>query len=213
MGAWIKGQFEEQFAMHERTAVADIMHVTEYLTDAGRVVVGTEGAKSWAMERKGRLLSGEANAVIEELDEHRCGGSCLKDEHGKCLVRVAHRYLSRNRAYLNYPEILALELPVGSGEAESGIRHIIKKRMDVAGAWKEENAIRLLALITIRASGWWDDFWLWREKRDVASWWKRQRGEVKPVFRGHRGTRQNDKTETAPPVAAASSATPLVALA
>jgi hypothetical protein len=199
MAKWIKGQFEEQFALHERTAIADIMHVTEYLTDAGRVMVGTENAKNWAMERKHKMLAGEADSVIKELKEHACDGSCLKDEDGVCLVHVAHRYLHNNRAYLNYPEILALELPVGSGEAESGIRHIIKKRMDVAGAWKEGNAIRVLALITIRASGWWEDFWQWREKRDVDSWWKRQRGELRPLFRGKRGKNENEAMEAANP--------------
>ena len=29
----------------------------------------------------------------------------------------------------------------------------------VAGAWEEKNAPLMLALVAIRASGWWDDFW------------------------------------------------------
>jgi hypothetical protein len=46
--------------------------------------------------------------------------------------------------------------------------------MDVAGAWKEENANRVLALITIQASGWWHDFWNWREQQDLQAWRVRQ---------------------------------------
>jgi hypothetical protein len=57
-----------------------------------------------------------------------------------------------------YVELMIANLPVGSGEAESGIRHVIKRRMAVAGAWDEENAGLMLALLAIRAGGWWDDF-------------------------------------------------------
>ena len=56
--------------------------------------------------------------------------------------------------------------------------------MDVAGAWKEDNAQRVLALITIRASGWWDDFWRWRDARDLEHRHRRQRGEENRAFRG-----------------------------
>lgn len=59
-------------------------------------------------------------------------------------------------------------------EAESGIRHLVRTRMDVAGAWDQDNAILLLALISIRASGWWNDFWRWRNQRDIQRWHQRQ---------------------------------------
>ena len=102
---------------------------------------------------------------------------------------AAKRYLTNHRAYLNYPETLARNLPIGSGEAESAIRHIIRKRMDVAGGWKERNANRLLGLLTIRHRGWWDDFWRWRDRQDLSAWRKRQRGELKSRFRGRLQTR------------------------
>jgi hypothetical protein len=103
-------------------------------------------------------------------------------------VLAAKRYLMNHREYLNYPEALARNLPVGSGEAESAIRHIIRKRMDVAGAWKEANANRLLGLLTIRYSGWWDDFCSWRDSQDLTACRKRQRGEFKSKFRGRAWT-------------------------
>ena len=68
--------------------------------------------------------------------------------------------------------------------AESGIRHIIKKRLDVAGAWTEANGKRMLALISVRASGLWQDFWRWRDLGDVEAWHGRQRGETRSRFRG-----------------------------
>jgi hypothetical protein len=184
MGRWIHTQFEEQFHAYAHSACADICHVTEYMCAAGRVLHGSEGAVRWGMEGKRRLLQGDVQGVLDELLQHRCTGSCDTDEHGKCLVRVARRYIENHRGYLDYPPIIERELPVGSGEAESGIRHLIKKRLDVAGAWSEENVKRMLALITVRASGLWDDFWRWRRERDVDAWRRRQRGELRRTFRG-----------------------------
>ena len=188
MGKWIHSQFEEQFFAYDRSACADIAHVTEYLTDAGRVIVGQDKAKGWAMERKRRMLAGQYESILAELKRHECSSSCSKNEGGKCLVRVAQTYLENNGEYMkSYEDFMVCGLPVGSGEAESGIRHIIKKRMAVAGAWTEQNASLLLALLAIRASGWWDDFWRWRDERDRRAWHDRQDGKVKVLFRGIRG--------------------------
>jgi len=190
MGKWIHTQFEEQFFAYDRSACADIVHVTEYLTDAGRVIVGQDDAKGWAMERKRRMLAGAYESILAELKSHACSPSCSKNEGGKCLVRVAQTYLENNGEYMkNYEDFMVRGLPVGSGEAESGIRHIIKKRMAVAGAWTEQNASLLLALLAIRASGWWDDFWRWRDERDRQGWHDRNEGKVKVLFRGKRGKR------------------------
>ena len=187
MGKWIHSQFEEQFGIYEHSACADIMHVTEYLIDAGRVIAGQANAMGWGMERKRRMLAGEYENILGELTSHVCRSECLKNEKGKCLVRVAHTYLKNNGAYMkDYEDFMVRDLPVGSGEAESGIRHIIKRRMSVAGAWTENNASLLLALLSIRASGWWDDFWRWREQRDKDTWHARQQGRTKAVFRNKR---------------------------
>ena len=188
MGKWIHSQFKEQFFSYDNSACADIVHVTEYLTDAGRVVVGQEKAKGWGVEKKRGMLAGEYDSILAELKKHECDSSCSKNESGKCLVRAAQTYLENNGDYMkDYEDFMVRDLPVGSGEAESGIRHIIKKRMSVAGAWEEENASVMLALLSIRASGWWDDFWGWRDERDRQSWHDRKEGKVKVLFRGKRG--------------------------
>jgi hypothetical protein len=188
MGKWIHSQFERQFFAYERSACADIVHVAQYLIDAGRVIASQEEAAAWGMQRKRRMLAGEYDAILAELSEHRCSSRCAKNEHGKCLVRVAQTYLKNNGRYMkDYEDFMVRGLPVGSGEAESGIRHIIKRRMCVAGGWAESNAPLLLALLTIRASGWWDDFWRWRTGRDRDGWRDRQEGKVKALFRGQRG--------------------------
>lgn len=187
MGKWIHKEFEAQFSEYEHSACADIIHVTQYLIDAGRAIVRAEGAVSWGMERKRRMLAGEYDSALQELSEHECHDGCPKNESGKCLARCAQTYLENNAATMrDYDDFMVRNLPVGSGEAESGIRHIIKRRMAVAGAWDERNACFMLALLTVRASGWWDDFWRWREERDRHRWIQRQNGEHKPLFRAKR---------------------------
>lgn len=198
MGKWIHTQFEEQFFVYERSACADIVHVTEYLIDAGGVLAGADQGKQWGMEHKRRMLADEYEHVLADLKEHVCTPACTTSDTGKCLVRVADSYLSNHREYMNrYAELIIANLPVGSGEAESGIRHVIKRRMAVAGAWTEENASLLLALITIRKSGWWDDFWRWRVERDRQAWRQRETTQAKVIFRGKRRAARN-QSEDAP---------------
>jgi hypothetical protein len=187
MGSWIHTQFEQQFDTYEHSACADIMHVADYLIDAGRVIVGADAAVGWGMMQKRRLLDGQYDGVLADLLAHECTPDCTDDEHPKCRVAIARGYLKNHPNYMNaYADLRARDLPVGSGEAESGVRHLIKRRMSIAGAWTEEHADLMLALGTIRASGWWDDFWRWRDQRDLETWHKRQRADMRPRFRAHR---------------------------
>jgi hypothetical protein len=185
MGRWIHPQFEDQFDSYERSACADIMHVADYLIDAGRVVAGVDGAIGWGMMQKRRLLDGELDAVSADLAAHTCTEACISDEHPQCRVAIARRYLDSHERYVDqYAEIRHRDLPVGSGEAESGVRHLLKRRMSIAGAWTEAHADLMLGLLAIRASGWWDDFWTWRDQRDCEQWQQRQHGAYRPQFRG-----------------------------
>jgi hypothetical protein len=175
MGKWIHSQFEEQFFSYDTTACADIIHVTQYLIDAGRSIVGPDKALEWGMERKRKLVAGQYDAVLADLREHVCQPACPTGDGSKCLARVAQTYLENNGRYMRgYADFIVADLPIGSGEAESGIRHIIKRRMSVAGAWTEEHAQQMLALLAIRASGWWDHFWQWTDERDKEAWHDRQ---------------------------------------
>jgi hypothetical protein len=186
MGSWIHTQFETQFDTYEKSACADIAHVADYLIDAGRVINGADGAAGWGMMQKRRLLDGQFDTALADLEAHECTADCTSDDHPKCRAAIARRYLKNHPDYMNcYAEIRSRDLPVGSGEAESGVRHLIKRRLSIAGAWTEEHADLMLALITIRASGWWDDFWRWRDQRDLENWHKRQRGDLRSRFRAH----------------------------
>ena len=69
--------------------------------------------------------------------------------------------LSQRREQLDYAGARAAGLPIGSGEIESGHRHVIQQRLKLAGGWwKESNAQAMLSLRVARANQLWDPYWL-----------------------------------------------------
>jgi len=90
---------------------------------------------------------------------------------------------------MDYARFIAEGLPIGSGEVEGRIRHILRRCLDVPGDWREENLILLTALLTIRHSGRWDDFWDWQDRRDKKRFQRRLLREGLNRFRGPRKPR------------------------
>jgi len=75
-------------------------------------------------------------------------------------VRTAHGYISERQQYMDYAGALIAGLPIGSGEVEGGHRHVLQKRLKIAGAWwLERHAEWMLQLRTVRANGDWDKYW------------------------------------------------------
>lgn len=61
---------------------------------------------------------------------------------------------------MDYQKALLKGLPIGSGEIESSHRHVIQKRLKIAGAWwKQENANAMIHLRTTRLNGFWEAYW------------------------------------------------------
>ena len=109
-----------------------------------------------------------------------------KDER---VVPAAIRYLTRNRHHMDYTRFIAEGLPIGSGEVEGRIRHIVRRRLDIPGDWREDNLVLLTALLTIRHSGGWDDFWRWQHVRDKKQFQCRLLGTGLNRYRGPREPR------------------------
>lgn len=67
-----------------------------------------------------------------------------------------------------YAAALKADLPIGSGEVESGRRSVIQARLKLSGAWwQEETADHMLALRILRANDEWDAYW--SEARQAAA--------------------------------------------
>lgn len=187
MASWHRNQFEEQFSAHpSRSLCADFYHALEYVSEAGRCLYpDSELRKGWLARQAKRLKGGDRQAILADLAAHNCAeGACVPNDHGECGVRAARRYLKRFGDYMDYPRFREMDLPVGSGAVEGRIRHLVRRRLDVPGDWKEDNLHPMLALISIRESGLWDDFWEWWDERDRVRFRERLRGNGLNRFRG-----------------------------
>jgi len=72
----------------------------------------------------------------------------------------APAHAGARREQLDYAGARAAGLPIGSGEIESGHRHVIQQRLKLAGGWwREANAEAMLGLRTARANQLWNACW------------------------------------------------------
>lgn len=151
--AWIIQQFKLQFG-EQGTYLVDFWHTSEYLGAAASVLQPTDAA-AWRRAQQGRLLENQVDAILETLAPHREPAT-----QQEAPVRAAHRYLNEHRAHLDYAGARAAGLPIGSGEIESGHRHVIQHRLKLAGCWwKENHAEAMLGLRVARANHRWEAYW------------------------------------------------------
>ena len=148
--------FNEQFGEWEDRAkfTVDYYHVDEHLSEAADCIA-PDKKKEWLHEQHGRLLTNQVGEVLRSLERHF---EPLEQE--KTPVRAVHHYIDKRRDHLDYAGARAADLPIGSGEIESGHRHVIQYRLKIAGAWWIfPNAEAMLQLRTTRANNDWDRYW------------------------------------------------------
>jgi hypothetical protein len=152
---WIAEQVESQFGS-DANFLIDFYHLTQYLAAAAQCIQADDPIK-WLDAQKKLILEGNINNVFQALQEHI---NTKGQEHEECPAQKCFNYMDKRRKYLNYKEALDAELPIGSGEIESGIRAVIQSRLKLPGAWwLAENADAMLALKTVRVNGFWEQYW------------------------------------------------------
>lgn len=152
---WIVEEVENQFGRQAHFLV-DFYHMCEYLAGAS-ICCDVLDPKGWLKEKKEMMKAGKVKEVFFELKKKLEQLEKAEEEDGleKCI-----RYMEKRIRYMNYAKAQAKELPIGSGEIESSHRHIVQKRLKIAGAWwKTENANAMLGLRTARANGYWAAYW------------------------------------------------------
>ena len=157
---WIVDQVDQQFGTQAYFLV-DFFHVCEYLGEAA-VWVDVLNSQGWFKRTKEKLKQGKAKQILEELKAKREKLGDLSHDHAlvKCI-----RYMEQRLKNMNYKKTLDQGLPIGSGEIESSHRHVIQKRLKIAGAWwKQENANAMIALRTARLNGYWEEYWACQQK-------------------------------------------------
>jgi len=152
---WVEEQVEQKFGS-KATFTLDFYHVSQYLAEASNCCQ-PDAPKLWLHEQQDRLKNNQAQTVLGDLQKHFEQTCQLQD---KCLALKCHNYLFKRLNQLDYKSAIDAQLPIGSGEIESGHRSIIQKRLKIPGAWwTVDNANSMLSLRTLRANGGWYKYW------------------------------------------------------
>jgi hypothetical protein len=148
--------FNEQFGDWGKRArfTVDYYHVDEHLSEAADSIA-PDKKEEWLHQQHGLLLANKADEILQTLKNH-----FEPPEQEKAPVRGVYQYIDKRRDHLDYAGARAAGLPIGSGETESGHRHVIQYRLKIAGAWwTVPNAEVMLKLRTTRANNDWTKYW------------------------------------------------------
>ncbi len=151
---WILNTFAQNFS-EQGCYTIDFYHVSEYLAAAAPHVAGPGKETLWRRRQQARLLENRRAAILRALEK------ALEDKSAaETPVRSAYQYINERRDHMDYAGARAKHLPIGSGEIESGHRHVIQHRLKISeGWWSEKNMESMLQLRTARANGWWHIYW------------------------------------------------------
>ena len=156
---WIKDQFDTKFKnANDKSFLIDFYHISEYLADVTNSHIAKDKRKPWLKEQQRLLKRNNIKKVLNNLSPY------IKKENKNTKKETpandCHRYITKRLDQLDYKSAINDNLPIGSGEIESSHRHVIQKRMKIAGSWwKKDNASYMLDLREQRANDEWDGYW------------------------------------------------------
>ena len=152
---WIHEQVERVFGT-QGTYLIDFFHLSEYLAGAAKTCC-KKTPREWLRAQQLKMKKCGFEEVLKEIKKYTEHEE-IKNEDAP--VRRCCRYMENRRGQFDYQEALVEELPIGSGEIESGNRSVIQKRLKIPGAWWNINtAEHMLALRCIRINGDWQRYW------------------------------------------------------
>ncbi len=147
------------------TIIVDVIHVIEYLWEAGRAFHPKSGPEleKWVQHRLLKILQGKAGHMAGGMRSIATRRNLTPKERqpvDKCAT-----YLLNKSPYLRYDRYLDEGLPVATGVIEGACRHLVKDRMEITGAkWTLLGAEAVLRLRALRSSKDFDVYWVFHEK-------------------------------------------------
>ena len=147
------------------TLVLDIMHVLDYLWDAGNALLGsgtgTLDAKPWVRAQLLLILNGKVDAVIQTL-RASIADMQLSSSRQEVIESVI-TYYTNNRDRMRYDDYLKRGLPIATGVVESACGVLVGERADKTRMrWIKPGAQSLLELRAVEQNGDWEEFSEWR---------------------------------------------------
>lgn len=132
---------------------ADFWHAVQHLYDVAELVCSwtPEERKRWVRARRRELFEGRVDDVVAGIQQLAVGRNAKK------IAKEADYFWTRAHL-MQYGELRAAGLPIGTGAVESAIRRVVNLRMKGPGIfWQEANAERMLLLRCRLKAGRWDD--------------------------------------------------------
>jgi len=127
---WISEQVERVFGT-QGSYLIDFFHLSDYLAGAS-AVCHKENPRKWLRERQEEMKENKIEEVMKAL-KNNMESEEIKDENAP--VRKCIRYMENRPGQFKYKNAICEELPIGSGEIESGNRSVVQKRLKIPGAW------------------------------------------------------------------------------
>ena len=158
---YIRPRMEKAFEDGPFKFILDRPHCKEHLSDAGdalELLTGEE-AQTWAASALVKLEDGRTSEVVDEL---RAAWLTSGDDEAtrNDVLRVEAGYFDWNKDAVAYADYRDRGWSTASGEIESFHRHGVQARVKISGAWWHPAGVDdILALRTLKANGWWDEYW------------------------------------------------------
>ncbi len=139
--------------------VIDFAHAQAYVASVGRAIHGpeTEAFRQWYARMSKQLGRQPPQRTVNEL-------RLLQRQHSGhpegAAIELAIRYLERRLPMIDYPHFRQQQIPIGSGNVESGHKVVMQRRMKQAGMrWAEGSLNPMLALRMALCNGTWQTSW------------------------------------------------------
>lgn len=139
--------------------ILDIIHVCEYIWEAGTAIHGEKGTERlpWVRRKLLAILNGEVGYVIcalKQIIQKRK----LSQSKVETLKKVI-TYFSNHKHMMKYNEYLAKGFPIGTGVVEGACGALVKNRMEGSGMrWKIKGAQAMLEQRAVKINGDWKAF-------------------------------------------------------
>lgn len=128
--------------------ILDWFHAVQHAVDCGKVVLGEDSPflSLWQRRAEELLAAGEPKSLIAELMDCVPEVERRRRDKADALAALDNLvgYYRKNAHRMRYRSYRDAGLPIGSGAGESAHRHVLQKRMKLAGQhWSLGNARRL----------------------------------------------------------------------
>ena len=139
--------------------ILDIIHVCEYVWEAGTAIFGEKSKERlpWVRTKLLAILNGQTGYVIGALKQVINKRNLSKAKKG--TLQKAITYFSNHKHMMTYDKYLAKGFPIGTGVVEAACGTLVKKRMEGNGMrWKIKGAQAMLNQRAVKLNHDWKPF-------------------------------------------------------